>query len=247
MTQLKRKVALVTGGGTGIGRAISIALAALSIDVAVNYSRSQQEALDTVAAIEKNGGKAIVVQANVAKDAEVRTMVQTVVEQFGQLDYVVNCAGTTVYVDMPDLEGLKPEHWDEIMDVNVKGLFSVCRAAAPHLKKTHGSIVNITSVAGITGMGSSIAYAASKAAAISVTKSLARVLAPEVRVNSVAPGIVLTRWVEGREAHVKKLGEHTPLGRCCSAEDVADVAVPLLVNAAMMTGQTVVVDGGAFL
>lgn len=247
MTQLKRKVALVTGGGTGIGRAISIALAALSIDVAVNYSRSQQEALDTVAAIEKNCGKAVVVQANVAKDAEVRTMVQTVVEQFGQLDYLVNCAGTTVYVDMPDLEGLKPEYWDEIMDVNVKGLFSVCRAAAPHLKKTHGSIVNITSVAGVTGMGSSIAYAASKAAAISVTKSLARVLAPEVRVNSVAPGIVLTRWVEGREAHVKKLGEHTPLGRCCSAEDVADVAVPLLVNAAMMTGQTVVVDGGAFL
>ena len=138
MTQLKRKVALVTGGGTGIGRAISIALAALSIDVAVNYSRSQQEALDTVAAIEKNGGKAVVVQANVAKDAEVRTMVQTVVEQFGQLDYLVNCAGTTVYVDMPDLEGLKPEYWDEIMDVNVKGLFSVCRAAAPHLKKTHG-------------------------------------------------------------------------------------------------------------
>ena len=245
--QTLRKVALVTGGGTGIGRAISLALAALSIDVAVNYSRSQQEALDTAAAIEKIGGKALTVQANVANDTEVRAMVQTVVEQFGQLDYVVNCAGTTVYVDMPDLEGLQPEFWDEIMAVNVKGLFSVCRAAAPHLKKTRGSIVNITSVAGITGMGSSIAYAASKAAAISVTKSLARVLAPEVRVNSVAPGIVLTRWVDGREAHVKKLGEHTPLGRCCNAEDVADVAVPLLVNATMMTGQTVVVDGGAFL
>lgn len=242
-----RKIALVTGGGTGIGRAVSLALAALSIDVVVNYSRSRQEALDTVAEIEKSGGKAVAVQANVANDMEVRAMVQTVVEQFGQLDYVVNCAGTTVYVDMPDLEGLKPEFWDEIMAVNVKGLFSVCRAAAPHLKKTRGSIVNITSVAGITGMGSSIAYAASKAAAISVTKSLARVLAPEVRVNSVAPGIVLTRWVEGREAHVKKLGEHTPLGRCCNAEDVADVAVPLLVNATMMTGQTVVVDGGAFL
>ena len=242
-----RKIALVTGGGTGIGRAVSLALAALSIDVVVNYSRSRQEALDTVAEIEKSGGKAVAVQANVANDMEVRAMVQTVVEQFGQLDYVVNCAGTTVYVDMPDLEGLKPEFWDEIMAVNVKGLFSVCRAAAPHLKKTRGSIVNITSVAGITGMGSSIAYAASKAAAISVTKSLARVLAPEVRVDSVAPGIVLTRWVEGREAHVKKLGEHTPLGRCCNAEDVADVAVPLLVNATMMTGQTVVVDGGAFL
>ncbi len=246
-TPTSRKVALVTGGGTGIGRAISLALAALSINVAVNYSRSQQDALDTAAEIEKAGAKAITVQANVAKDNEVRAMVQTVVEQFGQLDYVVNCAGTTVYVDMPDLEGLKPEYWDEIMDVNVKGLFSVCRAATPHLKKTRGSIVNITSVAGITGMGSSIAYAASKAAAISVTKSLARVLAPEVRVNSVAPGIVLTRWVDGREDHVKRLGEHTPLGRCCSAEDVADVAVPLLVTASMMTGQTVVVDGGAFL
>ena len=245
--QSSSKVALVTGGGTGIGRAISLALAAMSINVAVNYSRSQQDALDTAAEIEKAGARAITLQANVAKDSDVRVMVQSVVEQFGQLDYVVNCAGTTVYVDMPDLEGLKPEFWDEIMAVNVKGLFSVCRAAAPHLKKTRGSIVNITSVAGITGMGSSIAYAASKAAAISVTKSLARVLAPEVRVNSVAPGIVLTRWVDGREAHVKKLGEHTPLGRCCNAEDVADVAVPLLVNATMMTGQTVVVDGGAFL
>lgn len=246
-SQTSGKVALVTGGGTGIGRAISLALAALSIDVAVNYSRSQQDALDTAAEIEKAGARAITVQANVANDNEVRAMVQAVVDQLGQLDYLVNCAGTTVYVDMPDLEGLQPEFWDEIMDVNVKGLFSVCRAAAPHLKKARGSIVNITSVAGITGMGSSIAYAASKAAAISVTKSLARVLAPEVRVNSVAPGIVLTRWVEGREAHVKKLGEHTPLGRCCTAEDVAAVAVPLLVTASMMTGQTVVVDGGAFL
>ena len=118
--QTLRKVALVTGGGTGIGRAISLALAALSIDVAVNYSRSQQEALDTAAAIEKIGGKALTVQANVANDTEVRAMVQTVVEQFGQLDYVVNCAGTTVYVDMPDLEGLQPEFWDEIMAVNVK-------------------------------------------------------------------------------------------------------------------------------
>jgi 3-oxoacyl-[acyl-carrier protein] reductase len=148
---------------------------------------------------------------------------------------------------MPDLEGLTSEIWDQIMDVNVKGLFSVCRAAAPHLKDTRGSIVNITSIAGITGMGSSIAYAASKAAAISVTKSLARVLAPEVRVNSVAPGIVMTRWVEGREAHVRKLGDNTPLGRCCNPEDVAAVVIPILVSASMMTGQTVIVDGGAFI
>jgi len=242
-----RKVALVTGGGTGIGRAVSLALAAKSIHVAVNYSRSEKEAADTVADIEKLGATGLAVRANVANDEEVRAMVQEVVGRFGRLDYLVNCAGKTVYVDMPDLEGLKPDYWHQIMDVNVIGLFSVCRAAAPHLKAARGSIVSITSISGITGMGSSIAYAASKAAAISVTKSLARVLAPEVRVNSVAPGIVLTRWVDGREAHVKKLGEHTPLGRCCNAEDVADVVVPLLVSASMMTGQTIVVDGGAFM
>ena len=242
-----RKVALVTGGGTGIGRAVSLALAAKSIHVAVNYSRSEKEAADTVAEIKKLGVAGLAVQANVANDEEVRAMVQEVVGSFGRLDYLVNCAGKTVYVDMADLEGMKSEYWHQIMDVNVIGLFSVCRAAAPHLKAVRGSIVNITSIAGITGMGSSIAYAASKAAAVSVTKSLARVLAPEVRVNSVAPGIVMTRWVDGREAHVKKLGEHTPLERCCNAEDVADVVVPLLVSASMMTGQTIVVDGGAFM
>ena len=242
-----RKAALVTGGGTGIGRAVSLGLAAQGVNVAVNYSHSEKEAGMTVKDIEALGVKGWSVRANVAEDSEVRAMVRDVLEHFGRLDYLVNCAGKTVYVDMSDLEGLKSEHWDEIMDVNVKGLFSVCRVAAPHLKETRGSIVNITSIGGITGMASSIAYAASKAAAISVTKSLARVLAPEVRVNSVAPGIVLTRWVDGREEHVRKLGEHTPLGRCCKAEDVADVVVPLLISASMMTGQTVVVDGGAFM
>ena len=249
MTQPKseNKVALVTGGGTGIGRAVSLALAASSAHVAVNYSRSAKDAEATVKDMAALGASGFAVQADVTDDAAVRAMVQEVIRRFGRLDHLVNCAGTTVYVSLDDLEGLKPEHWDQIMNVNVKGLFSVCRAAAPHLKETHGSIVNITSAAGITGMGSSIAYAASKAAAISVTKSLARVLAPEVRVNSVAPGIVMTRWVEGRAEHVKKLGEHTPLGRCCNAEDVAAVVMPLLVSTAMITGQTIVVDGGAFM
>ena len=239
--------ALITGGGTGIGKAVAPELAKLGVNVAVNYSRSADEALATVKEIESLGAAGIAVKADVANDNEVRAMIETVYHHFGRINYLVNSAGTTEYVTMSDLEGLKPEHWDRIMDINVKGLFAVCRAATPHLRESHGSIVNITSVAGITGIGSSIAYAASKAAAISVTKSLARVLAPEVRVNSVAPGIVMTRWVEGREEHVKKLGEHTPLGRCCTAEDVAAVVVPLLVSAAMMTGQTVVVDGGAFM
>lgn len=112
-----RKVALVTGGGTGIGRAVSLALAALSIDVAVNYSRSEPEASDTVKEIEARGASGMAIRANVADDVEVRSMVQNVISRFGRLDYLVNCAGTTVYVDMKDLEGLKPEYWDQIMDV----------------------------------------------------------------------------------------------------------------------------------
>lgn len=241
------KVALVTGGGTGTGKAVALGLAKMGVHIAINYSRSRDEAEETAAQIKGMGEKCLVVQADVSKDEQVRAMVESTVSQLGRLDYVVNSAGTTVFVELADLEGLKPEHWDRIIDVNVKGIFYVCRAASPHLKQAKGSIVNITSIAGLTGQGSSIAYAASKAAAISVTKSLARVLAPEVRVNSVAPGIILTRWVSGREEHVMKYGEGTPLGRVCSAEDVADVVIPLLTSASMMTGQTVVVDGGMTL
>jgi 3-oxoacyl-[acyl-carrier protein] reductase len=243
----EKKVALITGGATGIGRSVALGLARAGINVAINYSRSENDATTTVADIKALGVDAVAIKADVSVDADARQLVSSAVSSFGRLDYVVNSAGTTVYVAMADLEGLQPEHWDQIMDVNVKGMFWVCRAAAPHLKATRGSIVNITSIAGMTGMGSSIAYAASKAAAICVTKSLARTLAPEVRVNSVAPGIVMTRWVDGREDHVRRLGEHTPLGRVCDAEDVAAVVIPVLTSASMMTGQTVVVDGGAFM
>ncbi|MDR3588434.1 MAG: SDR family NAD(P)-dependent oxidoreductase [Negativicutes bacterium] len=244
----ERKVALITGGGTGTGRAIALGLAEKGLDLVINYSRSRQETEETAEAVRKLGVACLVVQADVAQDDQVRSMVDSTIKEFGRLDYVVNSAGVTVYVDMADLEGLTDEHWDRIIDVNVKGIFHVCRAAAPYLKQAQGSIVNITSVAGNSGQGSSIAYAVSKAAAICLTKSLARVLAPAVRVNSVAPGIILTRWVAGREDHVERFGkEKTPLGRVCSAEDVADVVIPLLLSAGMMTGQTVVVDGGMTL
>jgi 3-oxoacyl-[acyl-carrier protein] reductase len=243
-----RKVALITGGGTGTGKAIALGLAKNGVDLAINYSRSRQEAEETAAEIRKLGVTCLVLQADVAQDEQVRSMVGDTISQFGRLDYVVNSAGTTVFVEPADLEGLKSEHWDRIIDVNVKGIFHVCRAASPYLKQTKGSIVNITSVSGISGQGSSIAYAVSKGAAICLTKSLAKVLAPDVRVNSVAPGIILTRWVAGREEHVERFGkEKTPLGRVCMAQDVADVVIPLLTTAAMMTGQTVVVDGGMTL
>ncbi|MBP1765272.1 MAG: putative dehydrogenase like protein [Firmicutes bacterium] len=243
----ERKVGLITGGGTGTGKAVALELAKRGVDIIINYSRSKQEAEQTAAEIRQCGVACLVQQADVSDDGQVRAMVENGVAHFGRLDYLVNSSGVTVFVDLKDLEGLKPEHWDRIMDVNVKGLFYVCRAASPYLKQSQGSIVNITSIAGITGLGSSIAYAASKAAAISVTKSLARALAPEVRVNSVAPGIILTRWVEGQDAHIKRLSEGTPLGRVCSPEDVAEVVLPLLMTAGMVTGQTLVVDGGMTL
>lgn len=243
----KRKVALITGGATGIGKAVALGLAARGIDVAVNYSRSENDARATAAEIEALGVTCLLQKADVADDKQVRRMIESTVSHFGRLDYLVNSAGVTDYVDFADLEGLKEEYWDRAMAVNVKGLFFACRAASVHLKKTKGSIVNITSIAGITGKGSSMAYAASKAAAISLTKSLAVALAPEVRVNSVAPGIVLTRWVSGREDHVKRLGDGTPLGRVCGPEDVAEAVLPLLLSAGMVTGKTLVVDGGVTL
>lgn len=238
------KVGLVTGGGTGTGKAVALGLAKLGVQVVINYSRSKSAAEQTAFEVKELGVSCLLQQADVSDDSQVRVMINNTMDHFGRLDYLVNCAGTTAFVDLADLEGLQAEHWQQIMDVNVKGTFQVCRAASPHLKVVKGNIVNITSIAGLTGQGSSIAYAASKAAEISVTKSLARVLAPEVRVNSVAPGIILTRWVAGREEHVKKYGEGTLLGRVCTPEDVAEVVISLLESAAMITGQTIVVDGG---
>jgi 3-oxoacyl-[acyl-carrier protein] reductase len=244
---LRGKTVLVTGGATGMGRSIALRLAREGMDIAVNYSRSEKEALQTRAEVEALGVKGAVFKADVARDGQVRDMVKGVIEGFGRLDVLVNSAGVTYFVELPDLEGMKDEYWDRIYDVNVKGIFHCCRAAAGELKKRKGSIINITSVAGFTGLGSCMAYAASKAAAVSVTKSLARVLAPEVRVNGIAPGIVMTRWVEGKEEHVKRYAEHTPLGRIAGPEDVSEVAYALLTNMGFVTGQNIIVDGGAFI
>ncbi|NKB68515.1 MAG: SDR family oxidoreductase [Candidatus Latescibacteria bacterium] len=244
---LQGKTALITGGGTGIGRAIALDLARRGVDVALNYSRSAQEAQATQKEAETIGVGALVCQANVADDGPTRAMVEQVVETFGRLDILVNNAGVTDFVAHDDLDGLKDEYWDRVMDVNVKGMFHCCRAAAPALRQQQGCIVNITSVAGLTGLGSSIAYAASKAAAISLTKSLARVMAPQVRVNSVAPGIVQTRWVKGQEEHVERLAAGTPLERIAQPEDVSEVALSLIEGGGFITGQTLVVDGGMFI
>ena len=160
------------------------------------------------------------------------------------LDVLVNNAATTYFVAHTDLDGLTEPVWDDILRVNLKGTFYGCRAAMPHLKARGGNIVNIASVAGLSGSGSSIAYAASKGAVITLTKSLARAFAPEVRVNAVAPGPVQTRWLADHQDMVADAMKITPLKRTATPDDVADAAVFLADVATLVTGQVLVVDGG---
>jgi 3-oxoacyl-[acyl-carrier protein] reductase len=241
------KVALITGGATGIGRSCALKLAALGARVVVNYSRSRDEAEQTVRDAKTLGAQALAVKADIAVDAEVRAMVDRTLTAFGAIDILVNNAGRTHYVDAKDLDGVLESQWDEIFDTNVKGTFFVSRACAGELRKSRGCVVNVASIAGYLGRGSSIPYAVSKAAVINLTKCLARALAPEVRVNAVAPGIVATRWVKGQEAHVKRQSEGTLLGRVAGPDDVADPIVGFITHADFVTGQVLIVDGGFYL
>src|SRR5690554_6280006 len=241
---LQGKVALITGGGTGIGRATALMLAKQGVNVVVNYSKSAREAMETGDELRSLGVKALVCKADVALDTEVRAMHQEIMDNFGQIDIVINCAGTTDYVPLDDFEGMQDEYWDRAFNTNVKGFFHTVRVCEKELKRNKGCVINVTSIAGLTGKGSSMAYAASKAAANSVTKSLALALAPEVRVNAVAPGIVMTRWVQGREDHVERLSKGTPLGRPAEGDDVAQAIVSLITGGDFITGHNLVVDGG---
>ena len=245
--KLEGKVAVVTGGGTGIGKATSLLLAREGCDVVVNYSRSQTEANETVAEIEALGRKAIAVQADISDESAVNAMFQAVDEKLGRVDILVNNAATTQFVPYTDLDGLTAEIWDKIFDVNVKGVFYCCREAIKRMKQHgNGSIVSVSSIAGMTGLGSSIAYAASKAAVINMTRGLAASAAPEVSVNAVAPGVVETRWIEGWEKFTDPHRDATPMKRHAQPEDVAAAIFGLILNP-FTTGETIRVDGGRTL
>lgn len=244
---LNNKVALVTGGGTGIGKAVSLELARRGALVAVNYSRSEAEANETVNTIINQGGQAIAVQADVSKDQEVRSMVHSIIQHFGTVDLLVNNASITKHIALGDLEKATEEVWDELYDVNVKGMFFCARAVAPYMNKSaSGAIVNLGSIAGQTGLGSSLPYAVSKAAVHGLTKSLAHALAPTIRVNCVAPGAVATRWWSGREEQMHKLAPNLLLQRISSTEDIAQFVCATLEQEAM-TGQIITVDSGQTL
>jgi 3-oxoacyl-[acyl-carrier protein] reductase len=239
-----RRVALVTGSATGIGRSTAWALAERGYDVAVNCSKSEAEAERTAEGVRARGTDALVVRADVSDDPAVRALVEHTLGAFGGLDLLVNNAATTHFIPHTDLDALTEPIWDEILAVNLKGTFFACRAAMPHLKARRGSIVNIASVAGISGSGSSIAYAASKGAVITLTKSLARAFAPEVRVNAIAPGPVQTRWLADHQDLVAQSMTVTPLKRPAEPEDIADAVAFLADSAPLMTGQVLVIDGG---
>jgi 3-oxoacyl-[acyl-carrier protein] reductase len=244
MSEAPRKVALVTGSATGVGRAVAVRLARRGLAVCVNYSRSEKDANETLELVRSHGVPALLVRADVADDGQVRDMVRRCAAELGGLDVLVNNAATTHFIDHTDLEALTDEVWDGIFQVNLKGAFYVCRAALPLLRPRRGSIVNVTSVAGLGGQGSSIPYAASKAALNSVTKSLARAFAPEVRVNAVAPGPILTRWLADYPDMVERAVQATPLQRAATPDDIADTVVYLALDTSLTTGQVLVVDGG---
>jgi 3-oxoacyl-[acyl-carrier protein] reductase len=238
------RVALVTGSATGIGRAAALRLAKRGLAIAVNYSRSEKEANETLEQVKRLGVPAILCKADVGVESEVKAMIERCRAEFGGLDVLVNNAGTTRFIDHADLAALTDEVWDEILGVNLKGTFYCCRAAMPLLQERHGAIVNVTSVAGLKGEGSSIPYAASKAAGNSLTMSLARAFAPKVRVNAVAPGPVLTRWLADYQDRVDRYVEATPMRQAATPEHVAEVIEFLALGASLVTGQVVVVDGG---
>lgn len=245
------QVALITGSATGIGRETALRFAELGYRVVVNYSKSEAEAEETVGLIRAQGGQALLIQCDVGRVNEVRRMFAAVEQEFGRLDVLVNNAGTTFFIDHRDLDALQEEHWDRILQVNVKGTYFCIQAATPLLRRSGGgAIVNVSSIAGINGEGSSIAYAASKAAINTMTKSLARVLAPEIRVNAVCPGPVDTRWM-AQIMDQEKLARFTsryPLKRAAQPEEVA-AAILFLASPAssMTTGHCLPVDGGRIL
>jgi 3-oxoacyl-[acyl-carrier protein] reductase len=249
---LAGKLAIVTGSATGIGAATARLLAGQGASVLVNFTRSRTEAEATRDACRAAGGTAELAQGDVAQDADCRRLVAAAFESWGRIDYLVNNAGTTKKVAHADLEGLSAEDFQRIYAVNTIGAFQMARAAAPHLNATgDAAIVNVSSTAALNGTGSSIAYAASKAALNAVTMSLSRVLAPEVRVNAVCPGFVKTRWNEagvGPEAfaaRIRKFEADSPLQRTSGPEDVAQSILWLLTGAHHMTGEWLIVDAGS--
>ena len=249
---MKGGIAIVTGGGTGIGAAVVRRLAERGVRSVINYAHSRDEA-ETLAA--ELGDMAMAVQADIVDDAQCRTLVQAAMDAWGRIDFLVNNAGRTKFANHEDLDALEAGDFLDIYRLNAVAPFQMIRAAAPALRASDmGAVVNVASVAGVFGVGSSVAYAASKGALVTMTKSLARVLAPAIRINAVAPGYVGTGWFEkrlGEEGFARlnqRIAAATPMNLAANADDIAGPITMLLdPGSRAITGETLLIDAGAHL
>ena len=248
---LAGKAVLVTGGASGIGLAAVEAFSRCGAVVALNHLPDDPRGAQQVERLKGLGRNVIAAPGDVAKPGEAERMVAAAIGALGRLDFLVNNAGTPatpVPIPFADLDALSEEFWSRILTTNLIGPFRCAHAAAPALKGAHGAICNTASIAGVQGSGSSIPYATSKDGLINLTRSLARTLAPEVRVNAVAPGFVDSPWNKDWPADRKDASiERTPLKRACRPEDIAETIFFLCAGGAMITGQTIIVDGGITL
>jgi 3-oxoacyl-[acyl-carrier protein] reductase len=245
-----RPAALVTGASRGIGCSAALELARHGYDVAINFSRSKDEAESVAAQAEALGARTLLAQADVADEGQVLQMVRAVRETFGRLDALVNNAGTTIPTPPSDLDGLSMADWDRVFAVNVRGLFQVTRACVPLLRAAPSpAIVNLSSIAGVRPGPQPFPYAASKAAVANLTRTLAGALGPQIRVNAVAPGWVVGEWMEqalaeNYEGLMARRARMTPLKRCVTPDEVAITIVNLIVSNPFLTGEVIVIDGG---
>jgi 3-oxoacyl-[acyl-carrier protein] reductase len=246
----EHKKALVTGAASGIGRGAVLALARMGYDVAINYSSSDAAAAETAAAAGKLGAKTLLLKCDVSDEIGVRAMIKHVETEFGSLDALINNAGTTAPWKPRDLESLSLADWDRVFAVNVRGMFQVTRAALPLLRKSAApAIVNTASIVGLRPGPQPLPYAASKAAVVNLTKTLAYNLGPQIRVNAVAPGWMEGDWMKRMlkdkyDELMEKRAKATPLKRCVSADDIAETIMSLIEGNRFVTGEIIVIDGG---
>jgi 3-oxoacyl-[acyl-carrier protein] reductase len=250
---LQGKAAIVTGAGTGVGAETARRLAARGCSVLANYSRSVEGAEKTAADCAAQGVESFAHRADVSDDAACREMVAAAVDAFGRLDVLVNNAGTTEFIPHANLEAATPEVWMKILSVNLVGPFLCARAAADALRADGGGeVVNVSSVAGLAGTGSSIPYCASKGGLNNLTVTLARVLGPEVRVNAVAPGFIDGSWLQeglgdAYQAVKSAFEARTPLGRVSRPEDIAAGILALIEGPDLVTGHVLPIEGGMLI
>ena len=249
---MTKRIAIITGGATGVGAAVARMLSARGHNVLINYSRSGDAAAQVAAECIALGADALAVKADVASDPDCRALVQQAVARWGHVDALVNSAGTTRFIPMGDLEAVTTDDFERVYAVNTMGPFQMARAVKAHMPNG-SAIVNVSSIAGLTGSGSSLPYVLSKAALNMLTVSLARTLAPAIRVNAVLPGMIDGRWMRdglGEEAFERVKTQHasvTALGKISKPEHIARAIGWLLEPDSMVTGQLLTVDAGFML